>query len=189
MEMTLASLGGAGAVEHADFLSRVDTLRTVGKTVLISKFIRYFKLVEYLSRYTQSKIGLAVGIPTVFQIDEEKFYDDLPGGALEAAGRMFRKNVRFYVYPARDPATGAIVTPDTIELPPESRPLHALLQQRQSFVTIRNYDPNLLHIVADDVLARLQKGDPSWEASVPPSVAETIKRAGLFGWSGAQTVA
>jgi len=189
MEMTLASLGGAGAVEHADFLSRVDTLRTVGKTVLISKFVRYFKLVEYLSRYTQNKIALAVGIPTVLQIDEEKFYDDLPGGALEAAGRMFRKNVRLFVYPARDPSTGAIVTPENIELPPESRPLHALLQQRESLVTIRKYDPNLLHIVADDVLTRLQKGDPSWEASVPPSVAEAIKREGLFGWSGAQTVA
>src|SRR6185369_14300189 len=29
MEMTLAGLGGAGAIEHADYLSRVDTLRAV----------------------------------------------------------------------------------------------------------------------------------------------------------------
>jgi len=189
MEMTLAGLGGEGAIVHADYLSRVDTLRAVGKTVLVSKFVRYFRLVEYLARYTQSKIGLAVGIPSVLQIADEKFYDDLPGGALEAAGRLFRRNLCLYVYPARDPTSGTLITADNLELPPESRPLHAFLQQRRSFVTIRRYDPDFLHILADDVLARLQKGDPSWEASVPTVVAEAIKREGLFGWAGTQTVA
>jgi hypothetical protein len=189
MEMTLSGLGGEGAIVHSDYLSRVDTLRTVGKTVLVSKFGRYFRLVEYLARYTQNKIGIAVGIPSVRQIAEERFYDDLPGGALEAAGRLFRRNVRLYVYPARDPATGALVTADDLELPPESRGLHEFLRRRRSFVTIHRYDPTLLQIVADDVLTRLQKGDPTWEASVPTAVAETIKREGLFGWSGAQTVA
>jgi hypothetical protein len=189
MEMTLAGLGGEGAIVHTDYLSRVDMLRTVGKTVLISKFGRYFRLVEYLSRYTQNKVGLAVGIPSVLQIADEKFYEDLPGGALDAAGRLFRRNVCLYVYPARDPSTGELVTAENLELPAEQRGLHAFLQQRGSFATIRNYDPDLLHILADDVLARLQKGDASWEASVPAAVAETIKREGLFGWSGAQTVA
>lgn len=190
MEMTIAGLGGeGGAIVHDDYLSRVDTLRAVGKTVLVSRFGRYFRLVEYLSRYTQNKIGLAVGIPSVIQIAEEGFYDDLPGGALEAAGRLFRKNVCMYVYPALDPSTGALVTAESLELPPESRPLHAFLEQRRSFATIRGYDRTLLHIVADDVLARLQKGDPSWEASVPAVVADAIKREGLFGWAGTQTVA
>ena len=189
MEMTLADLGGEGAIVHADYLSRVDTLRALGKTVLVSKFKRYFRLVEYLSRYTQNEIGLAVGIPSVRQIADEQFYDDLPGGALEAAGRLFRRNVRMYVYPTRDPATGRLITADDLELPPEARSLHAFLRERRSFATIRNYDPGLLHILSDDVLARLQKGDPSWEASVPTVVAETIKREGLFGWAGAQTVA
>ncbi len=183
MEMTLAGLGGEGAIVHADYLSRVDTLRTVGKTVLVSKFGRYFRLVEYLARYTQNKIGIAVGIPSVRQIAEESFYEDLPGGALEAAGRLFRRNVCLYVYPGRDPATGALVTAEDLELPPESRPLHAFLRQRRSFAAIRAYDPELLRISADDVLALLQRGDATWEASVPRVVAEEIKREGLFGWS------
>ncbi|MCC6849217.1 MAG: TonB-dependent receptor [Deltaproteobacteria bacterium] len=190
MEMTLADLGGErGPIVHADYLSRVDTLRTVGKTVLVSKFARYFRLVEYLARYTQNKIGIALGIPTVRQIDDEKFYEDLPGGALEASGRLFRRNVRLYVYPALDPTTGAIVTAENLELPEESRPLHAFLLQRRSFAAIRRYNPAFLRISADDVLARLRKGDPSWEASVPTGVAEAIKREGLFGWVGPRTVA
>ena len=182
MEMTLAALGGEGAIDHADFLARVDTLRTAGKTVLISKFVRFFRLVEYLSRYTQEPIGLAVGIPSVRQIGDEKFYEDLPGGVVEAAGRLFRRNVRFYVYPARDPVTGAIITAENIEVPPETRPLHMLLQQRGSFVNIRGFNPAFLSILADEVLAQLQRGDPAWEAAVPPTVADVIKRERLFGW-------
>jgi len=186
MEMTLTGLGGEGAIVHADFLSRVDTLRTVGKTVLISRFVRYFRLVEYLSRYTQKLIGFAVGIPSVRQIADEKFYDDLPGGTLEAAGRMFRRNVRLYVYPARDPATGDLVTAENLALPEASRALHALLRQRQSLVPIRDYDPELLGIFADDILTRLQAGESGWEAAVPDGVAEAIKCRGLFGWTQRQ---
>ncbi|MEB2283079.1 MAG: nicotinate-nucleotide adenylyltransferase [Polyangiaceae bacterium UTPRO1] len=188
MEMTLAGLGGAsGTILHTDYLSRVDTLRTVGKTVLVSRFGRHFHLVEYLSRYTQNRIGLAVGLPSVFQINDEKFYEDLPGGALEGAGRLFRRNVRMYVYPGLDFTTGGIIEVETVELPQEMRSLHALLLQRGSLVTIRNYDPEFLRIFSDDVLARMQKGDPSWEASVPGIVAEAIKREGLFGWTEARS--
>jgi hypothetical protein len=186
MEMTLVGLGGEGAIMHADFLSRVDTLRTVGKTVLVSKFVRHFRLVEYLSRYTQNKIGLAVGIPSVRQIGDEKFYEDLPGGALEAAGRLFRRNVRLYVYPARDPTSGQLITAENLEVPPEMRPLQVLLERRQSFVPIRGYNPDYLHILADEVLVQLQTGDPAWEAAVPAVVAAAIKRDGLFGWGSAR---
>src|SRR5438876_9002090 len=38
MEMTLENLLADGQVDHADFLARVDILRALGRTVLISKF-------------------------------------------------------------------------------------------------------------------------------------------------------
>ena len=97
---------------------------------------------------------------------------------------MFRRNVRLYVYPARDPSTGQLITAENLEVPPETRALHALLQQRRSFVSIRGYNPDLLGILADEVLAQLQRGDPAWEAAVPAGVAEVIKREHLFGWPG-----
>jgi hypothetical protein len=96
---------------------------------------------------------------------------------------MFRRNVRLYVYPARDPATGELVTAENVVLPEAAHPLHALLRQRHSLVPIRGYDPELLGIFADNVLARLQAGESGWEAAVPDGVAEAIKRQGLFGWT------
>ena len=37
-----------------------------------------------------------------------------------------------------------------------------------------------------DVLALIQRGDPSWEQMVPAAVAEIIKAENLFGWRSRQ---
>jgi hypothetical protein len=34
-------------------------------------------------------------------------------------------------------------------------------------------------------LARIERGDPSWERLVPPAVADIIKAKKLFGWAEA----
>ena len=49
-------------------------------------------------------------------------------------------------------------------------------------VPVQRYDEALLSIDTHDVLARLRRGDPSWEGMVPAAVATTIKAGGLFGW-------
>jgi hypothetical protein len=56
-------------------------------------------------------------------------------------------------------------------------------------VPIRGYDESLLSLDTHDVLARLQRGDPSWEQMVPAAVAATIKAGRLFGWRPARTLA
>lgn len=183
MEMTLRDLGGAGSIAHEDFLARVDTLRTVGKTVLVSRFVRFFRLVEYLSRYTQKRIGLAIGVPILGQVTDRQFYTDLPGGALEGAGRLFRSNVRLYVAPTRDAATGAVIAAEAMTFTDRTQQLfYHLLIESGFIVPLRNFQEEWLQIRADDVLAQIAAGDAAWEASVPPPVAEVIKRERLFGY-------
>ena len=43
------------------------------------------------------------------------------------------------------------------------------------------YNEAHLSIGTPDVLARIERGDPSWERLVPPAVADTIKAKKLFG--------
>ena len=88
--MTLRDLTAERGLDHADFLARVDLLRAVGQTVLISNFGRYFRLVDYLAGYTQKPIGIAVGIPTLQEIFDAEYYRDLPGGMLESIGGCSR---------------------------------------------------------------------------------------------------
>src|SRR5206468_1295236 len=95
-------------VGHLDFLARADILGALGLDVLISRFEPYYQVAEYLARYTERPIGIAVGLPSVRQIADEKYYADLPGGVLESAGRLFKRSVKMYVYPTRDPASRQI---------------------------------------------------------------------------------
>ncbi|MBC8108023.1 MAG: TonB-dependent receptor [Anaerolineae bacterium] len=187
-EMTLRSLTSDRQVSHVDFLAQADILRSLGIDVLISRFEPYYQLAEYLSAYTDQLIGLAVGLPTVGQIADERYYADLPGGVLESAGRLFKRNVKMYVYPTRDPKTGEIHSAFQGPVSPPWHHLRALLLDIEKIVPIRGYDESLLSIHTPDVLDRIMKQDPTWEDMVPPAVAEIIKTENLFGCR-AQTAA
>jgi hypothetical protein len=181
-EMTLRSLRSERDVSHADFLARADILRALGLEVLISRFEPYYELAEYLSTYTDRLIGMAVGIPSVREIADEQFYIGLPGGVLESTGRLFKRSVKMYVYPTRDPATGQILMPDTAPVQPPWHHIRALLVEIGRLVPIRNYKEEYLSIRTPEVRASIEAGDAGWEALVPPVVAETIKSRHLFGY-------
>ena len=183
MEMTLRSLTDDRGVDHEDFLSRAEILQALGNHVLISNCAQYFQLVEILSRYTKKMIGLALGLPSLREIADERYYADLPGGRLEATGRLFRNAVKLYVYPYKDPSSGEIVTADTIRFPSPLQHLHALLLESHRVVPLRRYQEDLLDIHTPDVLARIRAGDPSWRSSVPPPIVEIIERRSLFGYA------
>ncbi len=119
MEMTLENLLAEGQLNHADFLARVDILGALGRTVLISKFAEYHRLAGYLFRYTNKKIGLVMGVPSLIEIFDEKYYLNLEGGILEALGRMFKGGLKLYVYPMIDESTGKIVSAKQVNVAPK----------------------------------------------------------------------
>ena len=179
-EMTLRSLTAGAGVGHDDFLARADILRALGFDVLISRFELYYQLAEYLAGYTEGPIGLAVGLPTIRLLIDEVFYRNLAGGVLESVGRLFKRSLKMYLYPERDPATGHVQTWDSVQLPPPWQHLHRLLVELGHIVPIRPSDESYLAIHTPEVLALIQKDDPSWERMVPPKVAEIIRADRLF---------
>jgi hypothetical protein len=181
-EMTLHSLNSEKDARHEDFLARADILRALGFDVLISRFEPFYQLAEYLAGYTDGLIGLAVGLPTVRQVADEKYYADLPGGVLESAGRLFKRSVKMYVYPTRDPITGEIQTLENTPRPAPWHHLNSFLVEIGRVEPIRSYEESYLSIRTPDVLARIKRGDPSWESMVPSVVADMIKAKRLFGW-------
>lgn len=181
MEMTLRSLKTEAGIDHKDFLDRVDILCTLGKPVLISNYLEYYRLAQYLFRYTKKKIGLVMGIPSLREIFDEKYYTGLDGGILESFGRLFKNDLQLYVYPLRDPATGSVITANNLRVAPHLQHLYAYLWEKNYILTIKGYDPKCLPIFTWDVLAKLKQGDPAWEKMVPPEVARIIKERKLLG--------
>jgi len=185
MEMTLENLLSEGQLNHADFLQRVDILGALGRTVLISKFGEYYRLAGYLSRYTNKMIGLVMGVPSLHEIFDEKYYLNLEGGILEALGRMFKHGLKLYVYPMINEKTGRLVTATQTEVAPNLRSLFQYLIDNRYIEEITDYQKEFLRIYPAKVLAKLKAGDESWEKMVPPEVAQIIKEREFFGYRAA----
>ena len=180
-ELTMANLrAGGDAVDRKDFLARADLLSACGMTVLISDFLAYHRLAAYLAWRTDGRIGMVMGVPSLLDLFDESLHTELPGGILESFGRLFKNELRLFVYPMlRD---GKVVTVDTVEVADELQPLYEFLSRRGSFVGLDNYKPDYLPILSRDVLKRIPGDDTSWEAMVPVEVSELIKKRGFFGY-------
>ena len=181
-EMTLRQLQVGDAIDHRDFLDRVDTLGALGKPVLISNFLRYHRLVTYLSRHTQKPIGLPLGLVRLRDVLDEKFYTDLPGGLMESLGQLFKNSAKLYVYPSLDKKTGRLTTVENLEVAPHLRHLYAHLVENKFIQNIAGYNPDALKIYAGDLLAKIHAGDEDLSRFIPPPVFEAIKAKKLFGW-------
>lgn len=180
LEMTLRQLQVGDAIDHRDFLDRVDMLSTLGHPVMISNFFRYHRLVQYLSRYTNRPIGLPLGVNRLKDVLDEKFYTDVQGGLMESLGQLFHKGVKLYAYPTLN-RDGSLTTADKMEVAPNLRHLYAHLLDNGWVENLRGYNPECLSSYSVQVLQQIQAGDANWEKEVPPQVAEVIKAKGLFG--------
>lgn len=179
-EITLSNLRASGEIDEQDFMDRAELLCSLGHTVMISKFQEYFKLVEYFSNYTKSKIGLTMGVNNLVDIFDEKYYRHLSGGILEAFGKLFFKDLKVYLYPMRNEETGQIMTSNTIKVHPRMKELYKFFKYNGKVMDIIDYDPEILHVFSRDVLKKIINGEEGWESVLPEGIAEIIKRKKLF---------
>jgi len=182
-EMTLRHLQeGDSLVGDRDYLDRVDLLRTLGRPVLITSFGEFYRLAQYLQRHTSKMIGLAVGVSTLREIFEEKYYTHLAGGILESFGRMFKNDLKLYVYPMLDPVAGTSATAADFRVTPRLQHLYNYLVDNGHIQPIRDYHPEFLGVFSRDVYRKLCEGDPTWVHDVPPNVALLICQRHLLGY-------
>jgi hypothetical protein len=185
MEMTLRNLMAGHPVDHQDFLARVDILGALGYLVMISNYTTFDRVTQYLRNYTRQQIGMAVGIPILREIFDEKYYTDLNGGLLEGLGRLFSGEVKLLVYPTIEPGTGDLTTAETVAVADRLKHLYLHLRENGFIESIRRFDAAHLQAFSSSVLAKLQAGDPDWENMVPAQAVRLIKEKGLFGYSPA----
>jgi hypothetical protein len=184
LEMTLCNLLSGDRVDHQDFLARADLLGALGHTVLISSFGRYDPLAHHLRRYTPRPLLFAMGVPNLLELFEEKYYEELPGGILEALGRLFQGEVRLCAYPSKVDESGSVLTADELPIASPVSKLYRFLIDSHRIVPIDDpgVDEQELHVSPGDVLECIRNGDPAWESKVPSSVARLIKQHGYFGY-------
>jgi hypothetical protein len=186
MELTVNNLlVNGGTLDPANFLARVDLLAELGLTVLLSNYSEFHRLTTYFRRYTREMIGVAMGINTLFEVFNEKYYENLQGGMLEAVGRLFRYDVKLYIYPMHGTEhRKPLITADNIEIAPNLRLLYAHLHDNGFIEGLTDYDKHCLGIFSSEVSKRIAAGDPTWRTLVADKTADSIVRRRLFGCPG-----
>ena len=179
-EMNLRDLLHRGEIDDKDFLDRADSLGALGRTVLISRYARYFKLATYLFGHTQKRIAMVLGVPSLQEVFEERYYDDLGGGILESLGRLFKNHLKLFIYPLKDPETGELVNAKNLQVAPHLRHLYAYLIENGCIEDLPDFTEDYLPIFPADVLEKIKSGDRSWKKLVPPEVGVMIEKRGMF---------
>jgi hypothetical protein len=182
-EITLSNLKAEGEVDERDFLDRVDILCSLGYTVMISNYKKYYKLIEYLSQFTKSRMGLILGVDNLVGMFDEQYYRNLNGGIMEAFGIIFTRDIRFYLYPYKPNDKTQLLNSGNIPIHPRIKDLYNYLLSNGRLIDL-DFRPEVLGIFSREVLKKIKNCEQgNWEDQVPEGVAEIIKERSLFGWS------
>lgn len=182
-ELTLTDLSADGAIDEKDFLNRVDIICSLGQNVLISNYPEYYRLVDYLSRYTKGyKIGIILGIYSLQRVFDNKYYEKLKGGIMQAFGSLFGGNVKLYVYPSKRQDEEELITLDDLRVEDKMKFMLKYLKDNNKIEKIDDANVENLHIISDHVLDMIKSGEDGWEQYVPKKVASAIKDNCLFDY-------
>ena len=179
-EITLSNLRSEGEIDEQDFLDRADILCSLGYTVMISNYKKFYKLIEYLSQFTKSRMGVILGVDNLIDMFEEKFYRNLNGGIMEAFGIIFTRDIKFYLYPYKPNDNVELLNSTNMPIHPRAQGLYDYLKTNGRIKDLK-YNPDVLGIFSKDVLKKIkacEKG--TWEDKVPKGVADIIKEKSLF---------
>ncbi|MDH0675140.1 TonB-dependent receptor [Empedobacter sp. GD03861] len=186
-EITLSNLiasGFEGELNERDFLDRADIIGSLGYNVIISNFSEYYKLVDYFSKFTrnQTKVGLAMGVNNLVEIFNEQYYADLPGGIMEAFGKLFKKNVKVYLYPYLDKEKDILLTSKNLQVSDSVHELYKYFLYNGRIQDILNYNRSYLDSYSRRILEKIANAEQDWENECPEGVADMIKDRGMFGY-------
>lgn len=189
-ELTLKDLKAGGAINPKDFLDRVDTLGALGHRVLISNYVKHYKLVQYLCSFTKKrKVGVIMGLDNLKVIFDEDYYTNLNGGILEAFGLGFGNYMKLLVYPFLGRESGKMLKSTDLTIPENLKGLFEYLVTNNKLEDIEGADRSIMHIFSDDVISKLKNNQPGWEEMVPDVVADIIKKNKLFSYTGSSVEA
>ena len=179
-EITMRNLMANGELDERDFLARVDILNGMNQNVLISNYTYFYRLTEFFNKYTINKLRVVVGVPTLKNLVQAKYYKDLKGGLMEAFGKLFAKNVKLYVYPLIE--NKRLQTGRLLNVDENIFYLYQHLLNNDKIVDLENINRSWQGIFARDALRMIQNGEKGWEKMMPVFISKQIKREHLFGY-------
>ena len=186
-EITLSNLRSEGEIDEKDFMDRAELLCSLGQTVMISNFQEYYRVVEYFSEYTKARMGIAMGVPNLIDIFDEKYYRHLSGGILEAFGKLFFRDLKVFLYPMLD-EEGNVIDSENLKVHPRMKELYKFFKFNGKVIDITDVEKQNLTIFSREVLKMIGNKENGWEKMLPEGIAEIIKAHNLFDYETEDTL-
>ena len=181
LEITLSNLSSEGDIDDSDYLDRAKLLCSLGHMVMISNFSEYYKLVKYLTRYTKKQLGLTMGVTNLIEIFDEKYYDDVKGGILEAFGNIFKNNMKIYLYPVLDKQKDNVIDSTNLKLEDNMKEFYKYFKVNNKIRDLE-FNKDYLNIFSKEVLKQIKNNTPGWEDKLPEGVSDLIIKKKMFGY-------
>ena len=181
-EITLNNLLDEGTFHEKDFLERVELLNGMGQNVMISNFKEFYRLSSYLSQFKINQLRMVLGADILKKIFDERYYQDLNGGLLEAIAKLFGRKVKLYIYPYFSGGKKKAITSSNIEISKPLNKLYGFLIDNKIILDIETekvIESAGTNKIIADMIKKKVKG---WEKFVPVYISENIKKKGLFGY-------
>lgn len=174
-EISMNNLLRGGNIDHLEFLDRVDSLKALGKTVLVTKMAQFHRISHLLNRYTSEPIAISLSIGILNELFKDKWTSDMPGGILAAFGFTFLDQTRLYVSPWLSRSTGEFVTARSFRAPDCYHYLYQHFLQNNLVVDVPYFNEKLLRQTPRDIKKMIENNDDAWKEYVP----EEAHRAAL----------
>lgn len=184
-ELSLNYLMEGESVNEKDFLHRVNLLNLMGQCVMVSRFQRYFQLVDYFGQFKMIKLRIVMGLPTFDKVFDSSYYTDLRGGLLEAVGALFQDNVKIYLYPSINHNTGDVTYPTDEHFKPDIRLLWKYLNATGKILLL-NISSQNAGITSERITRLIESGDERLKDYIPEAVLRHIKEHKWFGYKSKQ---
>jgi hypothetical protein len=182
-EISVSEMRKQGIFDMQDILDRVDCLNILNYPVIVSNYLRYFRVSDFLGRYTNGKVAFVLGIPNLETLFDDAYYEGLKGGILGAFAALFDRDTRLFIYPMRSPDTPAeVITADTFPVAEHLKHFYYYLQATHKILPVEKFIDANMHIWPEDVLREIEHGLGDWDTSVPEPVTREIVRRRLFGF-------
>jgi hypothetical protein len=99
MELSVKNFREDADVEDSEYLRRLQGMTSSGQWTLLTRLKHSYSVTDYLRRYSQEPLRFSMGVSALAMVFFEEYYENLPGGLLEAIGKLFANNVKIYVHP------------------------------------------------------------------------------------------
>ena len=122
-----------------------------------------------------------MGVTNLVEIFDQKYYDGVKGGILEAFGNIFKNNMKIYLYPVLDKQKDNVIDSNNLKLEDNMKEFYKYFKVNDKIRDLE-FNKDYLSIFSKDVLKQIKNKTPGWEDKLPEGVSDLIIKKKMFGY-------